>query len=176
MLFSPFIFVYCDNCPSTSTFFLYSFFSFFLYSSRSRALHLYYSLLLFSVKLSSPPLSLSVCPSISILIYSSCFAISVAPLCSRYSLPISLASSPLFLHTHCHSFSTFFLSRSLNRCLSLLLASLVFFSALLAPLSYPCLQFRLLIYTLMTPSPLFSPSFVFSVLLFSSFSVCSPLR
>lgn len=54
----------------------------------------------------------------------------------------------------------------------------MFFSTLLAPLSSPCLQFRLLVYILMTRSSLFSfsSSFAFGVLLFSSFSMCSPLR
>lgn len=107
---------------SSLPFFPHSFFSFFLYSSRSRALHLYYSLFLFFLKLSSP-LSLSVCLSIFILIYSSCFAISVAPLCSRYSLPISLASSPLFLHTL--SFFFHFLPLSLVKSLSVSFTRLI---------------------------------------------------
>lgn len=64
-------------------------------------------------------------------------------LCRRFTLLFSLFFlSSLFdtISPHCHSFLIPFLSCSLNRCLSLLLATpLVFSSALLAPLSTPCL-------------------------------------
>lgn len=107
--------------------------------------------------------------------------------CRRFSITLTL-----LLHSH-YSFSLAypsayfstlsFFSHSVplsHAKLSLLLAtSLVFFSALLAPLSSPCLEFRLLIYTLVSrihhfplSLPLSRPAFS----CFPLFSMCSLLR
>lgn len=108
---------FIDSCLSP-------FYDLFLFPSRSRALHLYryYSLLLF--------FSLLSCLSLFILTYSPCsaplFFIKFTLLFhSLYSF--SLTYSPLFLHIVIFFFIPF-LSRSLNRYLSLLLAGLLCFA------------------------------------------------
>lgn len=103
----------------------------------------------------------------------------------RFSITFTLLLHSLWLirrliSPHCHSFLIPFLSHTLNCPLSLLLAtSLVFFSALLAPLSSPCLEFRLLIYTLVSCIHHFPLSLPLSRPVFSCFplfSMCSLLR
>lgn len=169
----PFIFVYLCSSGLLSFCFLYSSFSFpqslFLsvYFLRVLApLHPFHSLVLFSR---------SWCCLFFFILTYFCSA-DVFLLRSRCSSILTIPSLWLIrrlISPHCHSFLIPFLSHTQNCPLSLLLAtSLVFFSALLAPLSSPCLEFRLLIYTLVScihHFPLSLPLFASGVLLFSSF-------
>lgn len=176
----PFIFVYLCSSGLLSFRFLHSSFSFpqslslSVYFLRVLApLHPFHSLVLFSRSWCRLFFFIPTyfCSADVFLLRSRCSSILTIP---------SLWLIRRLISPHCHSFLIPFLSRTLNCPLSLLLAtSLVFLSALLAPLSSPCLEFRLLIYTLVSrihhfplSLPLSRPAFS----CFPLFSMCSLLR